>query len=390
LELGWYSPAAAVDETIAALSGAGRSAGAGSAGSLQASPPHQPETWRWGRYGASEGVIFLKTHKTGSSSLAGVFWRNFCSASSSSSPRSCFLPPKDTPGRTWDLSVPRDWRSVQAGASSQSAARYPFEVWTAHARYHPRLFSAVRNTDRAISIVRRPAQRFASAWAWYEHGAALQTTLASFSRRCSQADSLRGLWYRWTTGAKFKYRTGLEASTEELVGAAGFAQSNVFVQRRLFGQLLGRVAAGKLVLLVTDRFDESLLILGALMGWRHEQLVYSRLKVSAQREGVSDALQAQLDELQPFDRALWRLANHMLDLHIQAEFPDSKAFQRELGAFRQLNEQATADCKLLLQEKRRVSTNSSSAVEKRSRSRSWCEAIFRDNSDAVKFAWEGL
>ena len=382
LEIGWYSPAAAVDALDAlgsmAVSDAGNDA------SIIASPAHLLKKWHWNRYHASEGVVFLKTHKTASSSLAGVFWRNLCT----SARRSCFLPPRESPGRTWDLSTQRDWYAVQTGASTQPKAKFPFDVWVSHVHFHPRLYAAVSNTNRIISIVRCPAERFASAWAWYEHEKELQTTLSEFVEEYVNDYSPRGLWYAWTRRPAFKYRTGLEASTEELLGEPGFTQKNPFIQRRHFDQLLERVVTGKLILMVTDRFDESLLVLGKLMGWGHEQLIYSRLKVTELREGISDDLQHKLNAIQPFDHALWKLANHMLDIHIKTEFPNLSEFHKKLSAFQQFNEQVSKECKLLLQEKKRVLSNSSTTIDEDSRNR--CEALFRDNSDAIKFAWEEL
>ena len=95
-----------------------------------------------------------------------------------------------------------------------------------------------------------------------------------------------------------------------------------------------------------------------------------------------------MNAIQPFDHALWKLANHMLDINIKAEFSSYPGeFHEKLSAFQEFNERATNVCKQPLQEKNRMS-NSSSAIEKDSRNR--CEALFRDNSDAVKFAWEEL
>ncbi len=332
----------------------------------------------WKPFASSESIIFLKTHKTAGSSLGGIFWRNLCLRDG----RNCFLPPAKNPGRTWDLSVQRDWHAVQSGASTLPAARFPYDAWLSHVHYHPRLFHAVKNASRILSIIRRPALRFTSAWKWYQHEQKFQLTLPEFVHAVKNGDNWHTFWRRQPALSDFKYRTGLEATTEELSGQQGFAAQSKSSQIQYFEELMERMRSGTLILLVTDRFDESLLVLAKLMGWGYEQLVYVRLKVAPDKNVVSENLIQDLDDIQPYDFALWRLANHILDLQIAHYFQNSYHFQKELYDFQQLNHKTIAQCHS--SEEKFVANG----IFKDKRNLKYCEEIFRDNSDAVHFAWK--
>jgi hypothetical protein len=110
-------------------------------------------------------LIFLKSHKTASSTVIGIFWRNFCLHSD----YNCFLPPHSNPGRTWDFDRLDHQKFV---FSSQGTAHrgVPFDIWLYHAKNHKTLFDLLgfNQSPVFVSIIRRPALRFQSAWYWYD------------------------------------------------------------------------------------------------------------------------------------------------------------------------------------------------------------------------------
>ena len=117
-------------------------------------------------YTQDEGVVFVKTHKTGSSTLTSIFWRNLCE----NGLKKCFLPPLKTPGKTWDFSKEKDWKLMKnKGGSTKGNNTFPYDAWMYHVVYNRRAFSTiVPSANRVISIVRRPSLRFQSAWEWYK------------------------------------------------------------------------------------------------------------------------------------------------------------------------------------------------------------------------------
>ena len=284
-------------------------------------------TWRLVPYARDEGVIFLKTHKTAGSTVTSVMWHNLCALAK----RNCFLSPSSHPGKTWDFRRPRDWRIMRrlGGSSLFKNGTFPYSVWLFHAAYSTSLFSVVEHTHRMISIVRRPCRRFESAWHWYNHSSTLNIGLDRFARNSS------------LYAPHFKYRTGLDATTEELTGISDF-RSKRFLQRSGYIELLNRVAKQSLVLLVAERFDESLLVLGRLMGWSPSQLVSFKQKVgNYQRVGEDACL--LLDDMQPFDLGVWKLANAALSKYISDNFAQNE-FSQQLLELTQLNKQLEEKC----------------------------------------------
>jgi hypothetical protein len=369
--LSWYDPALVVQEALKA--------------DHSLHPQFKGrEAWHIRAYGEDEGVMFLKTHKTASSSLTSVFWRNLCIKRN----MNCFLPPRETPGRSWDVSKDQDWNTIVNGASTlcgedgsnvtpseKAAVGFPYSAWMFHTHYHLRLYEVVKGLQRVISVVRSPSARFVSAWQWYNLENELHVSLQNFvdTQHSKIGNRLDKLLIRVTGKTpSFKYRTGLDATTEELTGLVGFHNAYPQVQGVAFAQLVTRVRSGKLILLVADRFDESLLVLGRLMGWPLEHLVYAKLKV--QKAVVLDEqTTTKLAEIQPHDSALFTLANSYLDRHIDYLFTNRDDFTQQLELFRNINNDTEKKCA-------RLKAKGEEDV--------MCAELHRDNSDAVNYVWE--
>jgi hypothetical protein len=117
---------------------------------------------------SNSSLVFLKTHKTGSSTLSGVLWRQL----SQRQALNCFVPPAGNPGRTWDMDRAEDRRAVMR-SSGTTGAGAPFDVWLHYARRSDFLLQHVVKAPAGqrqgqqqgqqqqglhfVSIVRRPA-----------------------------------------------------------------------------------------------------------------------------------------------------------------------------------------------------------------------------------------
>jgi len=134
-------------------------------------------------------------------------------------------------------------------------------LWCHHIVFSNKIFGLVSDENKIlVSIVRRPSLRFQSAWYWYEHGnhfstvehsANLNITLNEFVRQVSQGNYLYQE-HLINFSTRFKYRTGLDATSVELVGES--VNSPVFQQH--FNELLAAVNSSKYFLFVSDRMDE--------------------------------------------------------------------------------------------------------------------------------------
>lgn len=310
-------------------------------------------------YAPNEGVVFLKTHKTGSSTVSSILWHSLCDDTLADA-RNCFLPPRDHPGKTWDVRKSGDWEALQR----DSGGRFPYSVWVHHAVYSPLLFEAVPSAERMISIVRRPSSRFQSAWHWYNHSSFLRMDLSQFAVQQSL-----GTFHH----SKFKYRSGLDATTEELTGVADVRSKSWWVQQTAFAELVDRIISNRLLLLVSERFDESLVVLGALMQWPGvDRLVYFKHKVGSYPQAPKETL-TRLDSQQPFDLALWTLANHILDFYIRDLFYGSANFTQHVALLREANAQLNTKCSSP------PPTDAPLCVCRR----------LRDNSVVVRDSWDG-
>ena len=260
-----------------------------------------------------KGFIFIKTHKTAGSTLSAVLWRKLCEVER----LNCFLPPHSNPGRIWSLS--KDWATIQTSAGSGNRS-YPFDAWLHHVHYSDRLLDVVPAARLRVSIVRKPSQRFQSAWIWYDHARRLKMSLQTFIEKVAskQISACRHRYLpRLFQCYDFKYRTGLDATSGELVGLEAAKLAGAALHPK-FERLLADVAAGRVLLLVADRFDQSLVVLALLAEWPLHQLLYLSKKVSSHNKSsphfsLSTQAAELADRVQPLDSALYTAATTMLE-----------------------------------------------------------------------------
>ena len=191
--------------------------------------------------------------------------------------RRCFLPPSSNAGRIWDIHDENDKRIIYE--------KGPHEVWLHHAYYYDQFLDIILNPKLLLSIVRRPSLRFRSAWVWYEHQKTLHITLEKFVHIIKTSSIYIDCYIPFlNTNAKchkFKYRTGLDATSEELVG---YPKTSMWFKSK-HDQLIKNIYERKIFILVADRLDESLLVLGKLVGLKMTSLLYASQKVLASKNG---------------------------------------------------------------------------------------------------------
>jgi hypothetical protein len=217
----------------------------------------------------SSGILFLKTHKTSSSTVSRLIVRNLCEIRG----KKCFLPNYENPGKIWDFRKEKDLRYARLKA--------PYDVWASHVMTPQVLRTFVVPKTLFISICRRPSSRFRSAWSWYGHGKVLKTSLAGFTRELNHTGKVSSSFEQ-----SFRFRTGLDSVSKEIVGVEGgrLSMTGPFKGHHTdsdsFKEALKSILTSKYLVLVSDRFDESLLILGQFLHWEVSDLMYMRQKVT--------------------------------------------------------------------------------------------------------------
>jgi hypothetical protein len=311
------------------------------------------------------GVLFLKTHKTGGSTIGAIFARK-CLRNR----LNCFVPPSAHAGRTWNLDNSRDWGTIRRSQGLFGGLGYPYSIWFHHVMASKRVATLVYNfSGPIVTVVRNPAARFRSAWGWYEHGsdksnvthsAHLSMNLTTFAQRAATEPA----WLR-SIQPKFKYRTGLDSTSEELIGTrpSRFRDPGSF--RRRFGALLQRIdpwndeqQPSQLPLLrrrqqfmpiVLERLDESLVVLAQALGWPLSDFLYKHLKENEQlRDSVpSPELERALWHLQPYDSRLYNASVAALERRIKLYGP---AFPVDLAIFRSKLKALNTQCTISAEE----------------------------------------
>lgn len=246
-------------------------------------------------------VLFVKTHKTGSSTVTGLLWRHLCLSTAFATPHNCFLPSFDNPGRAFDIKNPDHWSFIQSNLGTQQTGP-PFSVWLSHTRYDNQLLTLMRQPILFISIVRRPAYRFQSAWHWYQlqksvrgiqsqrHNLTLLEyvkELSPLSEHASTPGQYKEIWLkrRALVSARMRqdlpdirgnYRKGLESMSQELTGLhpsdASFATA--------FARLLSDVRHFRKFLLVAERFEESVFLLHHLLREQNNRTIDTALNAN--------------------------------------------------------------------------------------------------------------
>jgi len=379
-----------------------------------------------------KGFIFLKTHKTGSSSVTMIILRKCIKEK-----WNCYIPPLNHPGHTYDMNDENDITLLKNGQGLNNG-KHPYDLWCHHIINNKNIYKSnalVNNYNGiAITILRRPAERFRSAWSWYSHGmqplsshfhefllsnsytkykllfghgsdsgsssSSSSSSSGDFSKNFPKqyrhsakfgmnlttfVDSLGRVYekpshhhinnnknynknYKNSSSSnifinhnllkryreRFVYRTGLDATTQELLGTKSknidfySSTKNKNVQLRMtsstgststatndnnnnnnndnapieFDDLLHDIETGKLYAMILDRFDESLVVLSYILGWPLDDMSYSydyphRTKTYTNGDDLNNDQKRVLDALQPLDLALYNAANAKLDQYLR-------------------------------------------------------------------------
>jgi hypothetical protein len=300
------------------------------------------------------------------------------------------LPSFDNPGRTWDLRKERDYKYASKEA--------PYEVWANHVIAPQLVRKLMVPKSFFISICRDPSLRFRSAYNWYQLDKQFGKSLSQFIEILNHT-AVGSASQQYA----FKYRTGLDSVSEELMGLEE-SRSGSETGSSL-SLLLKKILTSQYYILVSDRFDESLLILGQFLGLEVSDLIYKKQKVTPIEQLIvlSEAQREVLVRHQPQDSALFKAANNMLDFYI-SHYPGGPiTFRKDLVEFRFSIVQMERICEGIKVEN--ISNNSvllhsspnnrDSNIEKSNErndltTQLYCNSLQRDNDEAVRYEWQKI
>ena len=254
-------------------------------------------------------VLFLKTHKTGSTTVAAIVHRY-----AESRGLACFVPSPDLDSHIFDVGS-----GVDAALVARAGA--PFGCWASHAIWHPRLLDLIGpGAPLVLSVVREPVSRFLSAWDFYGVGArvardghapiTLDAYVLSDKHNASDAPS------PWA----------FNGMSTELVGRGYDA---VALRARV-----DDIDAGRWTVLLLDQLDLSLVaLLQNRHGWALEDVLYvtHNARKSARVAQPSARARAAIGALSADDAQLYAAAERALEAALAA-FPGGRTAAVERAA----------------------------------------------------------
>lgn len=281
-----------------------------------------------------KNFAFLKTHKTGSSTLTNLFHRYGYFHNLS------FALPKDN----LYYGYPRISKTIQSVHHVRPGDGFPYDVMTsAHAVFNEQVFSTIVGPEaRLVTVMREPLSHFRSSWRYWGVHEVAKASANKFLENLDQYDTLPKLYgktnlvlnsFAFDLGGHFK--PNLQGPDREAVQS----ELESFIQN---------VEDKFQLVLITEFMDESLVLLKRLWCWNMSDILYLSSKVSTgSRLRMRRVYRPQspytekVRQLNYADAALYDYFNATLWQRIEAEGED---FQKDLQEYQTAKRKVTKFC----------------------------------------------
>ena len=270
-------------------------------------------------------VLFLKTHKTGSTTIANILFRY-----------------GDTRDLTFVLGEDTliGWpRRYQVSFSLPLESPQP-NFLCSHARYNKKPMNYVfpKATSKYVTILRNPVDQYESVFNYMGLG-----DIYGFGRNPRKA-----LETFLNTGVEFKDLFKTNVTTTRLarnpmsfdLGLAYKFYQNVTAINNYIAFLDKEFE----LVMITDYFDESVVLLKRLLCWELDDILYFKSNERQDKEravGLSDQVKANIKRWNTADELLFQYFNQTFWHKIEME---GKGFYDDLAAFRRKREQISRLC----------------------------------------------
>mmetsp|Transcript_62429 Transcript_62429/g.184696 ORF Transcript_62429/g.184696 Transcript_62429/m.184696 type:complete len:437 (-) Transcript_62429:74-1384(-) len=268
----------------------------------------------------SHGIVFVKTHKTGSSTVASVLHSIATSHK------------MITPVFEEDAQMANTWRPskrpdiLEMRTTNPSIKGAPYDIWTNHVTFDNLLLEKVvpSANGKVLSIVRDPATRTRSACDYY-------TTVC----QCPSSKEDSSIWDKFALsdeGQKYYSRTskglcGTDGSSYEIVGT-GLHPDKSFQEN--FKEVIARAKSGDFLLLVMERMLESMLVFWHEYKLHPLDVTYLSKKVRKEdvvKASETLAAESALHTMSLYDSKLHSVADELLTSKLQEIFSESSMKQ---------------------------------------------------------------
>eukprot|EP00045_Choanoeca_perplexa_P011236 m.118025 g.118025 ORF g.118025 m.118025 type:complete len:811 (+) comp15558_c0_seq1:144-2576(+) len=283
---------------------------------------------RCAKQGPVKKIMYIKTHKTGSSTLANMFHRFTVKHNLSAAL------PRDNLFYAWPHMDPERIKSV-VWQHNQFPDRTYDILCSAHVRYSAPALDALVPDAQYITVLRSPVTHVKSSWSYWgipTHILGNKGPHLSLEEFVSDPNKY---WSVANRGDKFLllnnqcFDLGLNNEPDQ----AAVDALRTDMDRRFFS-------------LITDHMDESLVLLKKEMCWDLEDVLYISLKSRSGRPKSTEDIAVRLKREQDIRRMNW--ADQQLFDHFNAtlwkkiaQYPD---FDAELAEYRRLVDVLSEDC----------------------------------------------
>ena len=167
-----------------------------------------------------------------------------------------------------------------------------------------------------ISFVRNPIDRFISSYHYM------------------MDDNYHGGYLKGTSFDEFYARTFINVDNPLWRNGQTHIIGGNTSEEEALSQIRKRLIMGRLILLVTERFDESCIVLERLFPADFKDCSYIRYNVSPKKRIVTESQRKAVSEYTNLDTELLAIANDYLDATLDRLYPNLKERQQYLTDFR--------------------------------------------------------
>lgn len=267
-------------------------------------------------------IVFLKTHKTASTTTASIFerygyYRNLTFAI----------------GRTHILSYTYKFSHLNLMKFPGMEGK-PFDILCNHARYNRKEMDLVVPDATYVTILRRPEKQIDSAFGYFEMYRGMKLGMETNPLKAFMKEPRK--YYK-----EHKYHMWQE-SRNGMLFDLGFDHKYDDDEAKIL-QKINELDAEFDLVMIAEYFDESLLLLKKLLCWEFEDILYlsSGVRSSSHRYELDEDLIKRLREWSHGDSLLY---NHFNTTFWKKVADYGPTFEADLKHFRQLNRAVFQDC----------------------------------------------
>eukprot|EP00045_Choanoeca_perplexa_P014678 m.174770 g.174770 ORF g.174770 m.174770 type:complete len:1183 (-) comp16756_c0_seq1:120-3668(-) len=266
-------------------------------------------------------IVYVKTHKTGSSTLTNIFHRY------AEKHHLKVALPKGNTFLGWPRSagIPKSYVPLPNSEGN-------YDVFcSAHTRYnHDYIADIVPNANH-ITILRDPVAHFVSSWSYWG--------VASHIKRVSGFDVT---WQEFLEDPNLWFSRSLKGDRDLLHNSVAFDFGYEHEYKDGDADTLMRHLDTFTQVLITEYMDESLVLMKRKLCWELDDVVYYALKVNKRktRLELADEHRRKILEMNWFDNQLYQHFNQTL----WREIAQAKDFEQELELFRQRKAELSEQC----------------------------------------------